>query len=64
VNHFRDGLELYRRREWNRAIARFNEALRLNPAEELCRMYVERCTLFEAEPPGDDWDGGWVMKTK
>lgn len=64
VNHFRDGLELYRRREWNRAIARFNEALRLNPEEELCKMYVERCTLFEAEPPDDDWDGGWVMKTK
>ena len=31
VNHFRDGLALYRRMEWDRAIARFDEALRLNP---------------------------------
>ncbi len=64
VNHFRDGLARYRRREWDRAIASFNEALRLNPQEQLCRMYIERCTSFSAEPPGENWDGGWVMRTK
>ena len=64
VNHFRDGLALYRRREWDRAIARFDEALRLYPNEKLCGMYVERCVCFREEPPGDDWDGGWIMKTK
>jgi len=64
VNHFRDGLTLYRRREWEKAISRFNEALRLNPDENLCGMYIERCILFRDEPPGDDWDGGWIMKTK
>lgn len=64
VNHFRDGLTLYRRREWEKAISRFNEALRLNPNEHLCGMYIERCILFREEPPGDDWDGGWIMKTK
>jgi len=64
VNHFRDGLALYRRREWDRAVARFEEALRVNPDEKLCRMYIERCIRFREEPPGDDWDGGWIMKTK
>ena len=64
VNHFRDGLTLYRQREWDRAISRFNEALRLNPDENLCGMYIERCICFRDEPPGDDWDGGWIMKTK
>jgi adenylate cyclase len=64
VNHFRDGLTLYRRREWEKAISRFNEALRLNPDENLCGMYIERCILFRDEPPGDNWDGGWIMKTK
>lgn len=64
VNHFRDGLALYRRREWDRAVARFEEALRVNPDEKFCRMYIERCVCFREEPPGDDWDGGWIMKTK
>ena len=64
VNQFRDGLALYRRREWERAIGRFEQALSLNPAENLCRMYIERCVFFKEEPPGDDWDGGWIMKTK
>jgi adenylate cyclase len=64
VNQFRDGLALYRRREWGKAIVRFEEALRLNPEEQLCRMYIERCAVFREDPPGDDWDGGWIMKTK
>jgi len=64
VNQFRDGLALYRRREWERAIGRFEQALSLNPEEKLCRMYIERCVFFKEEPPGDDWDGGWIMKTK
>ena len=64
VNHFRDGLTLYRRREWTRAVAMFEEALRVNPDEKLCRMYIERCIRFQHDPPEDDWDGGWIMNTK
>ena len=64
VNYFRDGLALYRRREWDRAIARFNDALKLNPDEQLCRMYIDRCTSFHEQPPGEEWDGGWIMHSK
>jgi len=64
LNHFRDGLALYRRREWDRAIGCFNEALRINPHEQLCKMYIERCLAFRVQPPGEDWDGGWIMETK
>ncbi|MCX5831905.1 MAG: GAF domain-containing protein [Deltaproteobacteria bacterium] len=64
VGHFRDGLTLYRRREWDSAITRFEEALRLNPNDQVCQMYVERCLSFRADPPEEGWDGGWVMRSK
>ena len=64
VGHFRDGLTLYRRREWDSAITRFDEALRLNPNDQVCQMYVERCLSFRADPPEEGWDGGWVMHSK
>jgi adenylate cyclase len=64
VGHFRDGLTVYRRREWDSAITRFDEALRLNPNDQVCRMYVERCLSFRADPPEEGWDGGWVMRSK
>lgn len=64
VNHFRDGLSQYRNRSWDRAIGAFNEALRLHENEKLCRMYIERCGVLKESPPGDDWDGVWIMKSK
>ena len=64
VNHFRDGWPSTAAGEWDRAVARFKEALRVNTDEKFCRMYIERCVCFREEPPGDDWDGGWIMKTK
>jgi adenylate cyclase len=64
VGHFRDGLTLYRRREWDSAISRFDEALRLNPNDQVCQMYVERCLSFRTDPPEEGWDGGWVMRSK
>ncbi|MDP2268315.1 MAG: tetratricopeptide repeat protein, partial [Deltaproteobacteria bacterium] len=64
VSLFRDGLTLYRRRDWGSAITRFDEALRLNPNDQLCQMYVERCQTFQTAPPGEDWDGAWVMHAK
>lgn len=64
VNYFRDGLSQYRNRSWDRAIGAFNEALRLHEDEKLCRLYIERCGVLKESPPGDDWDGAWIMKSK
>ncbi|MFH1081746.1 MAG: GAF domain-containing protein [Pseudomonadota bacterium] len=64
VNHFRNGLEQYRNRAWDRAIGAFAEALRLHEDEKVCRMYIERCEVLRESPPGDDWDGAWIMKSK
>ena len=64
VNHFKDGVDHYRNRRWNKAIAAFREAENLCRADELCRMYIERCESLKIKPPDQNWDGAWVMDSK
>jgi len=64
LNQFKYGLAEYRRQRWDQAAGAFREALRLNPADKVSAMYIERCDYFKGHPPGDDWDGVWVMTSK
>ncbi len=64
VNHFKNGLDHYRRGSWDRAIDSFNEAVKLNEEEKLCSMYIERCNYLKSNPPQNEWDGVWIMKSK
>jgi adenylate cyclase len=64
VHYFKGGLEYYRKAQWEKALHAFGEAQRLNPADQLPGLYLERCRQLQDDPPGDDWTGVWVMKTK
>ncbi len=64
VGHFRDGVDRYRKQDWKRAVRSFREALKANPHDAMATDYIERCALMQAEPPGEGWDGVFVMKTK
>jgi adenylate cyclase len=66
---YQQGLELYRQQQWDEAKAKFAESEKLedmfphrltNPS----RVYIERCGLFKARPPGADWDGVWILTSK
>jgi len=57
------GVELYRRRDFTAAKIHFNAALALHE-DSVCRVYIERCDHFLANPPPQDWDGVRVMQTK
>jgi adenylate cyclase len=61
---YRDGLEEYRRRNWDKAQAAFTEASAHNPGDKLCSLYLARIAHMREQPPADDWDGVWVMKNK
>ncbi len=58
------GLDHYKQRDWQKAQEIFDEALLINNRDALSRMYRDRCAHFLREPPPDDWDGVWTMKTK
>ena len=66
---YHEALELYKNQEWEKAIEAFkaSDALedmfsgrKTNPS----RIYIPRCEHFQANPPGDDWDGVWTLTSK
>jgi len=61
---FSEGLAAYKNRQWDQAIASFHEALHVNPNDEPPKIYIERCEEYQQNPPLEDWDGVFVMKTK
>ena len=60
VELFRQGLELYRERNWEEAGAVFAEGLRLDLDDGPSRVYRERCATLLAGTPEwltEEWDG-------
>jgi adenylate cyclase len=64
LRHFKAGLQKFRQQKWDDAKGEFNDVLALNDHDKAAKMYIERCDHFIANPPGDDWDGVWVMESK
>jgi adenylate cyclase len=64
VNFFNSGVKHYRAQQWDKAIRDFKEAIAANPDDKLSATYISRCEHLRSEPPGEDWDGVWVMTSK
>ncbi len=64
VNYWNSGLNYYRQGDWDRAVRAFREAGAINVDDKLPPMYIERCQYLMKNPPGANWTGVWVMKTK
>lgn len=58
------GLELFRTKDWAAAKSAFEKALTVLPDDGPSRTYVERCTEYQQNPPRDNWDGVYVLKSK
>jgi class 3 adenylate cyclase len=59
-----DGMELYYRRAFSEAAAKFEAALALMPGDYNAKNLLERCRDYALNPPPENWDGVEVMKTK
>ncbi|HVW07564.1 MAG TPA: GAF domain-containing protein [Bryobacteraceae bacterium] len=64
LQNYRAALEHYRKQEWDKSLALLREGLMLNPNDKLSQIYVERAEFMKANPPGEDWNGVWVLKSK
>lgn len=61
---YNGALALYKQRRWTEALSGFQKALQIHPGDGPSKLYIERCETYIKTPPGDDWDGVFVMKTK
>jgi Adenylate cyclase, family 3 (some proteins contain HAMP domain) len=68
---FAEAMALYLKQDWANARAGFERASRLEPWQpdefhpiNPSLLYRERCEAMAANPPGEGWNGVFVMKTK
>ncbi len=57
-------LALYKQKRWQDALEAFRKVLAVDEHDGPAKLYVERCEEYIQHPPGADWDGVFVMKTK
>jgi adenylate cyclase len=61
---YRQGLQFYRERKWQEAVAYMQQAYALDPSCYAAQIYSERASLYQITPPPEDWNGIFVMTTK
>ncbi|MEM7465677.1 MAG: GAF domain-containing protein [Pseudomonadota bacterium] len=59
LEHFRNGMESYRQRDWIRAVGEFGMALRVDPQDTPSQIFCSRTSHYLQNPPSEDWDGVW-----
>ncbi|HMB20552.1 MAG TPA: tetratricopeptide repeat protein [Spirochaetota bacterium] len=64
LKYYNLGLTAYKQRKWDEAIKSFEMALNIDPKDGPSRVYLERSSQYRENPPADDWDGVFTMKTK
>ncbi len=64
LDHYQKGLDLFRKRQWKKALKSFQEALKILPDDGPSKTYVARCEEFMKKPPSQKWDGIYTMKSK
>ena len=71
VDVFNHGIEHYLKQEWTQAANYFAKSATLEPARpsavsgmDASTVFLKRCSSMMQNPPGKDWDGVYVLKTK
>ena len=61
---FAEGRKFYKIMNFEKAKGFFAEALKVDENDGPSKVYYERCQHYIENPPPEDWDGVFVMKTK
>lgn len=61
---FTEGRKHYKLMQFEEAKKYFARAIKIDPEDGPSKVYYRRCEHYIENPPPDDWDGVFVMKTK
>ncbi len=61
---FKQGRKLYSMMKFQEARNVFAKALKIDPQDGPSMVSYSRCKHYIENPPPEDWDGVFVMKTK
>jgi adenylate cyclase len=64
IELFHRALLSYRQQNWAQADSLLSDLHKRSPQDKLYQVYAERVAYFRNNPPGADWDGVFVFKTK
>ena len=61
---FEEGRKQYKLKNFEGAKNYFAQALKIDSEDGPSKVYYARCKHYVDNPPPEDWDGVFVMKTK
>ncbi len=64
LEYFAEGRKHYKLMQFKKARDSFAKALSLDAEDGPSKVYHARCKHYIENPPPEDWDGVFVMKTK
>ncbi len=64
IDVYTHAIELFKKREWNKALKEFRRVLRYFPSDGPSRVYTLRCLEFIECPPPENWDGVFEFAVK
>ena len=64
LEYFAEGRRFYKLKKFEDARDAFAKALNVDPEDGPAKVYFARCKHYIDNPPDEDWDGVFVMKTK
>ena len=59
-----EALDAYRRKEWEKALAGFEDCLAIVPCDAPSKLFLERIAQFRATALSAEWNGVWSLVEK
>jgi adenylate cyclase len=64
LDMYTEGIALYKTQNWDEAIEIFGQIFEEVPDDGPSLTYLERCLDYKIDPPGPEWDGIHIMRSK